>query len=181
MSPSNLKYFIRYLLYPTNYKATWSITLIFLLHINYINLLHNNICAHINPFLLCCMPKKYFLHVAQLPIQAILISSLDYCSALLRWRSSCAIKALQKIQNTVAKLSPREPMSHLSFCPMHCNRLELSSSSQHWCLHTKQHRLCTVLPLTHMSLRLESEFHFVIPLQRFHLAGGMMWQHHLTW
>ncbi len=52
-------------------------------------------------------------HAAQLLVQALVISRLDYCNALLAGLPSNTIKPLQMIQNAVAQLSsmsPKEPM-----------------------------------------------------------------------
>ncbi len=43
-------------------------------------------------------------HAAQLLVQAIVISRLDYCNALLAGLPSCTIKPLQMIQNAAARL-----------------------------------------------------------------------------
>ncbi len=70
-------------------------------------------------------------HAAQLLVQALVISRLDYCNALLAGLPSNTIKPLQMIQNA-------EPMLHLSLCPCTGYQLQLASSSRHWCLHIKQ-------------------------------------------
>ncbi len=44
-------------------------------------------------------------HAAQLLVQALVISRLDYCNALLAGLPSCTIKPLQKIQNAAARLA----------------------------------------------------------------------------
>ncbi len=43
-------------------------------------------------------------HAAQLLVQALVISRLDYCNALLAGLPSCTIKPLQMIQNAAARL-----------------------------------------------------------------------------
>ncbi len=48
-------------------------------------------------------------HAAQLLVQALVISRLDYCNALLPGLPSCAIKPLQMIQNAAAWLVFNEP------------------------------------------------------------------------
>ncbi len=48
-------------------------------------------------------------HAAQLLVQALVISWLDYCNALLAWLPSCTIKPLQMIQNAAAWLVFSEP------------------------------------------------------------------------
>ncbi len=49
------------------------------------------------------------LHAAQLLVQALVISRLDYCNALLAGLPSCTIKPLQMIQNAAARLVFSEP------------------------------------------------------------------------
>ncbi len=59
-------------------------------------------------------------HAAQLLVQALVVSRLDYCNALLAGLPSNTIKPLQMIQNAVAQLvfnEPKEPMLHLSSSP----------------------------------------------------------------
>ncbi len=53
-------------------------------------------------------------HAAQLLVQALVISRLDYCNALLAGLPSNTIKSLKMIQNAVARLVFKEPMLHLS-------------------------------------------------------------------
>ncbi len=83
-------------------------------------------------------------HAAQLLVQVLVISRLDYCNALLAGLPSCTIKPLLMIQNAVARLvfskswSPKEPMLHLSLSSCTGYRLRLASSSRHWCLHIEQ-------------------------------------------
>ncbi len=48
-------------------------------------------------------------HAAQLLVQALVISRLDYCNALLAGLTSCTIKPLQMIQNAAAWLVFSEP------------------------------------------------------------------------
>ncbi len=48
-------------------------------------------------------------HAAQLPVQALVISRLDYCNALLAGLPSNTIKPLQMIQNAAARLVFNEP------------------------------------------------------------------------
>ncbi len=73
-------------------------------------------------------------HAAQLLVQALVVSRLDYCNALLAGLPSNTIKPLQMIQNAVARLvfnEPKEPMLHLS--SSHCTgyQWQLASSSRH--------------------------------------------------
>ncbi len=61
-------------------------------------------------------------HAAQLLVQALVVSRLDYCNALLAGLPSNTIKPLQMIQNAAARLvftSPKEPMLHLSSFHLH--------------------------------------------------------------
>ncbi|XDV36628.1 hypothetical protein PO909_006374 [Leuciscus waleckii] len=48
-------------------------------------------------------------HATQLIVQALVISRLDYCNALLAGLPSCATKPLQMIQNAAARLVFNEP------------------------------------------------------------------------
>ncbi len=77
-------------------------------------------------------------HAAQLLVQALVISRLDYCNALLAGLPSNTIKPLQMIQNAAARLVFNEPMLHLSLSPCTGYQLQLASSSRHWCLHIEQ-------------------------------------------
>ncbi len=77
-------------------------------------------------------------HAAQLLVQALVISRLDYCNALLSGLPSNTIKPLQMIQNAAARLVFNEPMSHLSLFPCTGYQLQLASSSRHWWLHIEQ-------------------------------------------
>ncbi len=79
-------------------------------------------------------------HAAQLLVQALVISRLDYCNALLAGLPSNTIKPLQMIQNAACRhdwssTSPKEHMLHLSLSPCTGYQLQLASSSRHWCLH----------------------------------------------
>ncbi len=74
-------------------------------------------------------------HAAQLLVQALVISRLDYCNALLAGLPSNTIKPLQMIQNADwSSTSPKEPMLHLSLSPCTGSRLQLAFSSRHWCI-----------------------------------------------
>ncbi len=55
--------------------------------------------------------RKMFLteHAARLLVQALVISKLDYCNALMALIPSCTIKPLQMIQNAAAQLDFNEP------------------------------------------------------------------------
>ncbi len=68
-------------------------------------------------------------HAAQLLVQALVISRLDYCNALLAGLPSNTIKPLQMIQNVIQKLM-KEPMLHLSLSPCAGYQLQLVSSSR---------------------------------------------------
>ncbi len=75
-------------------------------------------------------------HAAQLLVQALVVSRLDYCNALLAGLPSNTIKPLQMIQNAAARLV-NELMLHLSSSPCTGYQWQLASSSRHWCLHTE--------------------------------------------
>ncbi len=73
-------------------------------------------------------------HAAQLLVQALVTSRLDYCNALLAGLPSSTIKSLQIIQNAAARLvfnEPKRAMVHLSLSPFTGYRLQLASSSKH--------------------------------------------------
>ncbi len=75
-------------------------------------------------------------HAAQLLVQALVISRLDYCNALLAGLPSNTIKPLQMIQNAAARLVFNEPKrAHVT--PLFVS-LHWLSSSRHWCLHIEQ-------------------------------------------
>ncbi len=69
-------------------------------------------------------------HAAQLLVQALVISRLDFCNALLAGLSSNTIKPLHMIQNAAARLVFNEPKrAHVT--PLFVSRLQLASSSRH--------------------------------------------------
>ncbi len=70
-------------------------------------------------------------HAAQLLVQALVISRLDYCNALLAGFPSSTIKPLQMIQNAAARLVFNEPKLHLSLSPCTGYQLPLVSSLRH--------------------------------------------------
>ncbi len=81
-------------------------------------------------------------HAAQLLVQALVVSRLDYCNALLAGPS---IKHNQTSTNdsecsgtTGLQWAQKKPMLHLS--SSHCTgyQWQLASSSRHWCLHTER-------------------------------------------
>ncbi len=117
-------------------------------------------------------------HAAQLLVQALVNSRLDYCNALLAGLPSNTIKHLQMIQNAAARLvfsePKRGPMSYLSLSPCTGFRLQLASSLRH-CFFayrtatgsapTYFHSLMTIyIPLR--SLRFASERRLVVPSKR---------------
>ncbi len=77
-------------------------------------------------------------YATQLLVQALVISRLDYCNALLAGLPSNTIKPLQMIQNAAAQLVFNEHMLHIYLSPCTSSRLQLASSSRHWCLHIEQ-------------------------------------------
>ncbi len=127
-------------------------------------------------------------HAAQLLVQALVISRLDYWNALLAGLPSCTIKPLQMIQNAAAWLVFSEPKrAHVTPLFSTGSRLQLASSLRHWCLHIEHppnstHLWQSTSPLELWDLWVnnaswchhrESQKHFP---ERFHspfLAGGM--------
>ncbi len=77
-------------------------------------------------------------HAAQLLVQALVISRLDYCNALLAGLPSNLYKWFRMRWNNWSSTSPKEPMLHLSLSPCTGYQLQLASSSRHWCLHIEQ-------------------------------------------
>ncbi len=79
-------------------------------------------------------------HAAQLLVQALVIFRLDYCNAILAGLPSCTIKPLQMIQYAAARLVFSKPKrAHVTpLSPCTGSRLQLASSSRHWCLHIEQ-------------------------------------------
>ncbi len=94
------------------------------------------------------------------------------CNALLAGLPN-TIKPLQMIQNAAERssTSPKEPMLHLSLSPCTGYRLQLASSSRHWCLHTERPQAQHFNSLLRIyipsrSLRSASERRLVVPSQR---------------
>ncbi len=52
-------------------------------------------------------------HASQLPVQALVLSRLDYCKSLLAGLPASSIKPLQLIQNSALRLVWKEHTSHL--------------------------------------------------------------------
>jgi len=52
-------------------------------------------------------------HASQLPVQALVLSRLDYCKSLLAGLPASSIKPLQLIQNAASRLVWKEHTSHL--------------------------------------------------------------------
>ncbi len=69
-------------------------------------------------------------HAAQLLVQALVISRLGYCNALLAGLPSNTIKPLQMIHDW-SSMSRKEPMLHLSLSPCTGYQLQIASSSRH--------------------------------------------------
>ncbi len=70
-------------------------------------------------------------HAAQLLVQALVISRVDYGNALLAGLPSNTIKPLQMTQSVAARssMSPNEPMLHLSLSPCTGYQLKLAARS----------------------------------------------------
>ncbi len=129
----------------------------------------------------CCAtgPCRPFLtqHAAQLLVQALVISRLDYCNALLAGLQSCTIKLLQMIQNAAAWLVFSEPKrahvtplfislhwlpvaAHIKFKTlMHAYRTATGSAPSYL------HSLITIY-IPSRSLGSASERRLVVPSQR---------------
>ncbi len=124
-------------------------------------------------------------HATQLLVQALVISRLDYCNALLAGIPTCAIKPLQIIQSAA---------THLVFNQPKRAHVTLLLISLHWLPVVAQIKLKSLVlsyrttmgsPMhlhPHRSLRSVNEQWTVIPLQRatksvsrtfFHPVGGM--------
>ncbi len=92
-------------------------------------------------------------HAAQLLVQALVVSRLDYCNALLAGLPSNTIKPLQMIQNAAARLVFKEPKRTHVTPSLHLTALATSGSSHQVqdtdaCIQN-DHRLSTLLlPLT---------------------------------
>lgn len=111
-------------------------------------------------------------HEAQLLVQALIISRLDYCNALLPGLPTCGIKPLQMTQNAAARLFFNESKrAHVTLCLS--LRLRLSSFSRLWCLSTGQPQALHP-PTSTLSYKSTctpgacevSEGHFMVPSQR---------------
>ncbi len=111
-------------------------------------------------------------HAAQLLVQALVVSRLDYCNALLAGLPSNTIKPLQMIQNAAARLVFNEPKLHLSLSPCTGYQLQLASSSRHWCLHIEQPQAQHPPTSTHY-------YEFTSPLEVWDLLViDASWYHH---
>ncbi len=92
-------------------------------------------------------------HAAQLLVQALVISRLDYCNALLAGLPSCTIKPLQMIQNCSGTTGLQRAQKSPCYTSLHLIALA-TSGSLHQVQDTdaciqKDHRLSTLLlPLT---------------------------------
>ncbi len=92
-------------------------------------------------------------HAAQLLVQALVVSRLDYCNALLAGLPWNTIKPLQMIQNAAARLVFKEPKKNPCYTSLHLTALATSGSSHQVqdtdaCIQN-DHRLSTLLlPLT---------------------------------
>ncbi len=95
-------------------------------------------------------------HAAQLLVQALVISRLDYCNALLAGLPSNTIKPLQMIQNAAARLVFNEPKrAHVTplFISLHWLPVAARIKFKTLMLVYNNHRLSThLLPLTDYNL-----------------------------
>ncbi len=116
-------------------------------------------------------------HAAQLLVQALVISRLDYCNALLAGLPSNTIKPLQMIQNAAARLVFNEPKrAHVTplFVSLHWlpvaariqfKTLMLAYRTTTGSAPTYFHSLLRIY-IPSRSLRSASERHLVVPSQR---------------
>ncbi len=116
-------------------------------------------------------------HAAQLLVQALVISRLDYCNVLQAGLSSCTIKPLQMIQNAAARLVFKEPKrAHVTplFISLHwlpiaaCIKfrtLMLAYRTATGPARSYFHSLITIY-IPSRSLRSASERRLVVPSQR---------------
>ncbi len=116
-------------------------------------------------------------HAAHLLVQALVISRLDYCNALLAGLPSCTIKPLQMIQNAAARLVFNElKRAHVTplFVSLHClpvaariqfNTLMLAFRTATGSAPSYFHSLITIY-IPFRSLRSASERRLVVPSQR---------------
>ncbi len=129
-------------------------------------------------------------HTAQLLVQALAISRLDYCIALLAGLTSCTIKPLQMIQNAAARLLFSEPKrAHVTplFASLHwlpvADRIKFKTlmlAYRTGSAPSYLHSLMTIY-IPSRSLKSASERSLVVPLQR---GTKIMFQNvciHLSW
>ncbi len=136
-------------------------------------------------------------HATQLLVQALVLSRLDYCNALLAGLPASSIKPLQLIQNTAARLIFNEPKrTHVTPLFINLHWLPIAARIKFKALMFAYRTTSGSAPLylnsllqTYMpsrSLRSASERRITVPSQRdtkslhrlFHLlfpSGGMTW------
>ncbi len=114
---------------------------------------------------------------AQLLVQALVLSRLDYCNALLAGLPACTIKPLQLIQNAAARVVFNEPKKSSRYPSLHQVTLATNSRSHQIqgtdvCLQDHNWH-CTNIPklassnyAPSRSLRSASERRLVVPSQR---------------
>ncbi len=107
------------------------------------------------------------------------LSFLDWTTAMLFWldfhqTQSNLYKWFRMQRHDWSSTSPKEPMLHLSLSPCTGYKLQLASSSRHWCLHIEQpqasaptyfHSLLRIY-IPSRSLGSASERRVVVPSQR---------------
>ncbi len=82
------------------------------------------------------------------------LSFLGWTTAMLFWldfhqAQSNLYKWFRMQRHDWSSMSPKEPMLHLSLSPCTGYRLQLASSSRHWCLHIEQPQAQHPLTSTH--------------------------------
>ncbi len=111
--------------------------------------------------------------IAQLLVQALVISRLDNCNALLAGLTQSNLYKWFRMQrHDWSSTRPKEPMLHLSLSPCTGYHLQLASSSRHWCLHIEQPQTQHPPTSTHY-------YEFTSPPEVWYLiVSDASWYHH---